>query len=265
MNILVIGSGNVERDIIELCLKSKLLNKIYTATSDPIEEFANIEYSSFKELAKKAKALQIDIALCFDINLIREGLVDVLRENYVNVISVNKKWLNLETNRKVTHKLCEYYSLNIPKVIKAPVKFPIVVKTNIPKYKKIVFDMQELVSAREELAGEEIFLEEFISGEELTVLFLWDGKNLIYFKTDRMLNEVQEFRLEYLKTRLAFMFYNESPDFIGFFSTKLIWTKNEWCILEFIMRPDCTFSNNTIGKDLLYLLNAAIYQKLNEI
>ena len=161
LNILVIGSGNVERDIIELCLKSKLLNKIYTATSAPIEEFANIEYSSFKELAKKAKALQIDIALCFDINLIREGLVDVLRENYVNVISVNKKWLNLETNRKVTHKLCEYYSLNIPKVIKAPVKFPIVVKTNIPKYKKIVFDMQELVSAREELAGEEIFLEEF--------------------------------------------------------------------------------------------------------
>ena len=265
MNILVIGSENVEKEILELCLKSKLLNKIYTATQNPLEGVANIEYSSFEELARKAKALQIDIVICADASLIKEGAVEVLRKNFVNVISVNRKWFNLETNRKAAQKLCEYYSLNLPKVIKAPTVFPIVVKTNVPKFKKVVFDMQELIEVREELAGEEIFLEEFLEGEEYNLLSLWDGKNLIQFGDKKELSEVQVFRLDYLKTRLAFMFYSEAPDFIGFYKTKLIWTKNEWYILEFVMRLDDLESLKSDGRDFLYILNAAIYQKLNEL
>ena len=61
------------------------------------------------------------------------------------------------------------------------------------------------------------------------------------------------------------MFSDEKADFIGFFTTKLIWAKNDWHVLEFIMHINEKSDFNLIKSDFLYLLNSAIYQKLNEI
>ena len=268
MNILVIGTGEKEQAIIKLCLKSKLLDKIFTASNNPLEDIPNVEYSSFEDLASKAKILQIDIAILLDTNLINEGIVDIFKKNLINLICTNKKWLNLETSRLIAKQLANHYTINTPEIIKAPVAFPIVVKTDYPESKKIAYSIQELIKIREEFAGKKVFLEEYLNGEEFSLISLWDGKNFAHFNTIENLNEVQEDRLQLYKTKLSFMLSDEKTDFIGFIISKLIWAKNDWYLLSYRMTPNINELNsilNHFSKDFLYLLNAAIYQKLNEI
>lgn len=121
--------------------------------------------------------------------------------------------------------------------------------------------MQDLVNKMETLKGEKTFLEEYLEGEIYSLTSLWDGKNLLSFPIEN-LTEVQQDRLELYKTKLNFMLSDEKADFAGFFTSKLLWTKNDWYLLEYKMRLD---KNAQIKGDLLYILNSALYQKLNEI
>ena len=265
MNILILGTGNIEQALINLCKKSKHLDHIYTASDQPLQDIPNIEYSDYMDLVRKIKALQIDIVLNANKNLIQDGIVEFLRKNMINIFSVNKKWLNLEISRIVAKELMNYYSINTTEIIKAPKTFPIVVKTNKPYSTKIAYTMEELIKYREEMINNQVFLEEYLEGDIYYLLSLWDGKNILYFNPKFIFTEVQEDRLDLYKTKLNIMFSEETPDFIGFFISKLIWAKNDWHVLEYIMRLDSVVDMNVIEQDFLYILNSAIYQKLNEI
>ncbi|MBO5738743.1 hypothetical protein J6R97_05330 [bacterium] len=265
MNILIINSGIFEQKIINLCLKSKLLDKIYTASEEPLEDIPNIEYKDLNELAWKAKALQIDIAIIADKTLIKAGIVEIFKKKLLNIIAVNPKWYNLENSRLVAKQLMNYYSINNPSVIKVPLTFPVIIKTKNSLAVEIANSMQELVDIKEKLIEQETFLEEYLNGKVFYLLSLWDGKNLLSFPIDEILTEVQEDRLDLIKTRLNIMFSEEKADFISFITTELIWTKNDWYVLDFKMRL-CENSNiENIKTDFLYILNSAIYQKLNEL
>lgn len=265
MNILIIGTDSVEQKLINLCLKSKYLDHIFTASNQSLDNIPNVEYSDYNDLANKAKLLQTDIILVTDKELIQDGIVEILRKNMLNVISVNKKWFNLESSRLVAKQLMNYYSINIPQTLKAPISFPVVMKTNSPHATKIVHSMSELVTIREELNNETVFLEEFLDGEICYLLSLWDGKNLLSFPLSIELTEVQEDRLALYKTKLNFLLSDEKADFIGFFVTKLIWSRNDWFVLEHIMRINDCVDLNINRTDFLMILNSAIYQKLSEI
>lgn len=264
MNILVIGSNIIEQKLINLCKKSKYLDQIYTASNNPIEGIPNIEYSDYEELSRKIKAIQIDIVLIAEKKLIQNGMVEFLKNKKINVISVNKKWFNLENSRFIAKQLMNYYSINNPQIIKVPNTFPIVIKTNAPFSTKIANSMEELIKAREDMADKQVFLEEYLYGEIYYLLSLWDGKSLAHFNPKINFTEVQEDRLDLYKTKLNIMYSDEKPDFIGFFISKLIWAKNDWHVLEYIMHLDDIFDLNVIEQDFLYLLNSTIYQKLNE-
>lgn len=265
MNILIISDGKLEEQLILLCQNSKYLNKIYTASKNVLNRIPNIEFNSFDDLVVKSRILQIDLIILTDKILIQEGLVEFLKEKRVNVISANKKWFNLESSRIAAKQLLNYYSINNQKIIKAPTCFPIVVKTNNPKTSKVVNSMQELIEVRETLKDEIVFLEECLYGEIINILSLWDGSSCIHFQPNFDYSEVQQDRLDYLKTKINFMLSEEKADFVGFFSTKIIWAKNDWYVLDFKMRLNLDFDLTLIDKDILYLLNIAIYQKLNEI
>lgn len=256
MNLLIIGK--LQKNLFQ---DSKLLDKLYTATSEPLEDIPNIEFESFEGLAYKAKSLKIDIAITTDKDLIQAGIADVLKKQLVNIVAVNKKWFNLETSRLVAKQLASYYSINVPEVLKAPLSFPVIIKTDKPKGNFIANSMQDLVNKMETLQGEKTFLEEYLDGEVYNLTSLWDGKNLLSFPIEN-LTEVQQDRLELYKTKLNFMLSDENADFTGFFTSKLLWAKNDWYLLEYKMRLD---KNAQIKGDLLYILNSALYQKLNEI
>ena len=124
--------------------------------------------------------------------------------------------------------------------------------------------MQDLIQKKEELVGEEVFLEEYLDGEIFEMLSLWDGKNLLSFPITN-LTEVQQDRLEIYNTKLNFMLSDEKADFMGFFISRLLWTQNDWYVLEYKMGIDDTTNLSCINQDFLTILNSAIYQKLNEI
>ncbi len=265
MNILILGTGTVEQKLINLCLKSHLLDKIYTASLEPLEGIPNIEYFSLEELIKKVKILQADITLVADKELIKSGITDEFRRNNCNIIAVNKKWFNLESSRLIAKQLISHYSMNIPEIIKAPMSFPIVIKTEDPFSTQIAISLQDLIEKRKNLDNKKIFLEEYLNGEILYLSSLWDGENLWNILPTKNLTEVQEERLNLYKTKLTFMLSDEKADFIGFFTSKLIWAKNDWYVLDYIMHIDSNFCFENINKDFLYILNSAIYQKLKEI
>ncbi len=259
MNILVIGKP--QNNLLEAVCKSKLLDKLYTATIEPLEDIPNIEFDSFEDLANKARALKIDVVITSDKDLIQAGIADVLKKNFINIFAINKKWSNLETSRLVAKQLANYYSVNVPEVIKAPLSFPVIIKTDKPKMTYIAKSMSDLINKMQTLEGEKTFLEEYLGGEVFELVSLWDGKNLLSFPIEN-LTEVQQDRLELYKTKLHFMLSDEKADFMGFFTSKLIWAKNDWYLLEYKMdvNENCKFYG-----DLLYILNSALYQKLNEI
>ena len=127
LNILILGTPTP--NLLEAITHSKLLDKLYTALKTPIENIPNIEYSNYEELVKKAHALQIDITITFDSKLIQDGISDIFKRNRLNIISPNPKWFNLESNPIAAKQLLSYYSINTPPIIKAPLVFPVIIKT----------------------------------------------------------------------------------------------------------------------------------------
>ena len=266
MNILVIGKPT--KDLIALLKQSKYAEKIYTASNGQCDEFPDLSYSDFDELIKKALALKIDIAINSSKALITQGITDAFLQSKINLISVNEKWLNLETSRLSAKKLLNHYNINTPKQIKTPLGFPIVIKTDTPEKDFVVFSMNELINKMNNLKGKNAFLEEYITGKEFTLYAIWDKKNLKYFYDTVDFTEVQADKLELIKTKLDFMFSDEKVDFIGIFGVKIIWYKNDWYITEFKMNtdiPESLFKNISKKYDFIYILNSAIYQKLYEL
>lgn len=259
MNILVIGNPN--NSLISAIQASEMLDKLYTALDEPINDIPNIQYYSLENLAQKAKTLQIDVAINLDKNFIGQNIVEIFKENRVNLLSVNKKWLNLETSRLAAKKLMDFYSINNPKIIKAPMNFPIVLKTDSPNITEIIPSMENLIEHGENLKEEKKFVEEYLEGENFELLCVWDGKSIFCFNSPNPTNEVKDDRLYLLKTKLGFMLSDEKADFTGLFTAKLIWAKNDWYITGF----STEIKPATADLDFLYILNSAIYQKLNEI
>ena len=268
MNILIIGTNEAEQKLIELCLKSKHLDKIFTASKEPLENIPNVEYSDYEELCQKAKALSVDIAIVVDLAHMQNSISEVFRKNKVNIICSDKKWTNLQTSRIAAKLLMQHYSINTPEMLKVPATFPVVIKTDKPGVKKIAHTMQELIEIREEIKDDIVFIEEILQGEEHFLISLWDGRSVTHFNPSFNMTEVQLDRLELYKTRLAFMLSDENAGFKGFLVSKLIWAKNDWYVLRYKVAPNAEelsslLDNNT--KDFGYLLNSIIYQKLNEI
>lgn len=259
MNILVIG--NPKDSLISAIQASEMLDKLYTALDEPINDIPNIQYYSLENLAQKAKTLQIDIAINTDKSLIDQNIIEIFRENRVNLISVNKKWLNLETSRLAAKKLMDFYSINNPKIIKAPMNFPVVLKTDSGDYSEVKNSMEELLQSAEPIKDYKKFVEEYLEGEEFELMSLWDGKSLYCLNSPENTNEVKDDRLYLLKTKLSFMFSDEKADFTGLFTVNLVWARNDWYVTGFSTEIEPA----TADLDFLYILNSAIYQKLNEI
>lgn len=260
MNILIIGKPY--ENLISEIKTSKLLNKLYTAQNERYGDLPNIVYDSMEELISKAKALEIDIAVNLEKKLINDDFIRYFKEHKINLITVNEKWLNLEESDFAVKELLNHYSINTPKLIKAPLKFPVVVRTQ-DAY-KIVKSITELTEFLEDCYDKPI-IEEYLDGNSCELLNLWDGKSLFCFNFPFELTEVQKDRFDLLKTKLSFMLSDEKADFTGFFTIKLTWARNDWYVNGFEMNLKEKSCFNGTKHDFLYILNSAIYQKLNEL
>lgn len=108
--------------------------------------------------------------------------------------------------------------------------------------------------------GKDIFLEEYVEAKAGFFTHSLTAKTFYPFRLEGLSMEQQSALDEY-QSKLHVMLKTEKADFTGFLNTKLVWANSKWYACGFSL----DFPENTCGKDILYVLVAAIYQKLNEV
>lgn len=312
LNVLVMGSGAREHAIADSILKSTLLNKLFLAdANDGFKELGEkIEYKNFDDLAKKCSDKKIDIAIFGSEESLCEGIVDVFKEYKINCIGVNKEYSTLESSKLVAKLFIGKHGIKTAdftvasadsKVKDLPLSsYPLVIKANgLCKGKgvKIVHSenealqtMASYLSGKFGESGKIMLLEEFLEGEELSLMSLWDGNVLLHFPTARdfkklnkntnspntggmgafcpvLLSNEQEEKLFEYKNKLQKALALEKADFVGFIYSGLIWAKGDWHVLEYNVRlgdPETQVLLTYLETDFLLILKKAVDKKLCE-
>lgn len=257
INVLIAGKGTSVPNVIA----SKYLNKLYVTSEDEIDGAILIKFNTFKELAQKCKALQIDIVLVEEEKWILQGIADVLKSNFVNCIAPTSKWTFLNLSKRDAKKICIKHDIKVPKDIKLPVDFPIMLKTD--GFTQKTNSLDELIKIRQDInttaphLAENLYLEEFIDGDNLVVTSLFDGKHIITFNSGKIDSD----RLHLYSKQLEMFLANEKADFTGFFNSRLIKSGKDLYNIGF----DFTYQLPVYEGDFLFLLISAVYQKLDEV
>lgn len=254
-NVLIIGDENAKS--LPLVFKSKYLNKLYTNFECP--DIASIKFNTFKELAQKCKSLKIDIVFVENEKLILQGIVDVLKKNFVNCIGVTTKWTNLVLSNQFAREMTSKYEIRTPETFLYPKEFPLMVKAD--GFTKRANSTEEVIKIREEIfnyspeIAKSVFLEKFIEGEEFTLTSLYDGKIAAALPVEGLSQE----KIKEYNTKLQKMLEGEKSDFIGYINSRVIFSNNQLYNIGF------NFDFPKLNADILFVFSSMIYQKLEEL
>ena len=201
MKVLIVGSGGREHAIAWKVAQSKKVDKIYCAPGNAgISEEAEcvpIGAMEFDKLVAFAKEKEIDLTVIGMDDPLVGGIVDVFEKEGLRVFGPRKNAAILEGSKAFSKDLMKKY--NIPTAAyetftdpeKAleyleTAKMPIVLKADGLALGKGVLICQTLEEAKEGVktlmmdkkfgsAGDEIVIEEFMTGREVSVLSFVDG------------------------------------------------------------------------------------------
>ena len=204
MKVLIVGSGGREHAIAWSVAKSPKVDKIFCAPGNAgIAEFAecvNIGAMEFDKLVAFAKENAIDLTIIGMDDPLVGGVVDAFEAEGLRVFGPRKNAAIIEGSKAFSKDLMKKY--NIPTAAyenftdpKAAVayletaKFPIVLKADglaLGKGVLICKDLEEAKAGVKEImldkkfgtAGNEMVIEEFMTGREVSVLSFVDGKTI---------------------------------------------------------------------------------------
>ena len=201
MKVLIVGSGGREHAIAWKVAQSKKVDKIYCAPGNAgiseVAECVPIGAMEFDKLVAFAKETEIDLTVIGMDDPLVGGIVDVFEKEGLRVFGPRKNAAILEGSKAFSKDLMKKY--NIPTAAyetftdpeKAleyleTAKMPIVLKADGLALGKGVLICQTLEEAKEGVktlmmdkkfgsAGDEIVIEEFMTGREVSVLSFVDG------------------------------------------------------------------------------------------
>ncbi|MDR3779460.1 MAG: phosphoribosylamine--glycine ligase [Candidatus Copromonas sp.] len=201
MKVLIVGSGGREHAIAWKVAQSKKVDKIYCAPGNAgiseVAECVPIGAMEFDKLVAFAKEKEIDLTVIGMDDPLVGGIVDVFEKEGLRVFGPRKNAAILEGSKAFSKDLMKKY--NIPTAAyetftdpeKAleyleTAKMPIVLKADGLALGKGVLICQTLEEAKEGVktlmmdkkfgsAGDEIVIEEFMIGREVSVLSFVDG------------------------------------------------------------------------------------------
>ena len=266
LNVLIVTQKKSK--YAEILMKSVYLNKLYSTSDEEMDGVISINFNTFKELAQKCRALQIDVVLVEEEKWVMEGIANVMKKNYVNCFAPTTEWTNLGLSHNYARNLLQEYDINVPQVINLPVNFPILVKGD--GVLKKANSLQDIITIKEDVyktspeISKTIFLEQYLNNKKQNVVSLFDGKHLLTFPNRNIDNDLLKNYAKNFETMLI----EEKANFIGFINSELIEEHgilyNTGFKFNFIM-PDLSGNISPKPKDILYICLSAIYQKLNEI
>ncbi len=203
LNVLVAGFGGREHAIAQKISESKFLNKLYLADcNDGFSDLGKkIEYKNYRDLAKKMREKNINLAVIGPENYLVNGLVDVLNKFKIKTIGPQKFWAKLEGSKIFAKKLMEKYDIktaaykkiknrkNIDKFLKF-FKEPVIKADGLAfgkgvyldcDIKKIKSELAEFLKGKFGAASKTSLIEEKLNGFEASLFTFWDGKTALHF------------------------------------------------------------------------------------
>ena len=319
MKVLIVGSGGREHAIAASVAKSPRADKIFCAPGNAgIAEYAQcvpIGAMEFDKLRDFAKENAIDLCIVGMDDPLVGGLVDVLEEAGIRTFGPKKNAAILEGSKAFSKDLMKKY--NIPTAAyenftdpKAAIayletaKFPIVLKADglaLGKGVLICKDLEEAKAGVKEImldkkfgtAGNEMVIEEFMTGREVSVLSFVDGKTIRTMTSaqdhkrakdgDQGLNtggmgtfspspfytpEVDEFCKKYVYQKTVDAMAAEGRPFKGIIFFGLMLTADGPKVLEYNARfgdPEAQVVLPRMENDIIEVMEACVDGKLDQI
>ena len=319
MNVLVLGSGGREHALAWRISKSKLLKNLFISPGNPGTAGIgkNVELEPGKQnIAEFCKTNDIDLVVIGPEQPLVEGLADFLRSENIKVFGPDGKAAEIEGSKSFAKELMQKYSVPTAaykefdnteygdaSVYLKDYKFPAVIKADGLAAGKGVIICNNFIEAENALkeifvekafggAGSKIIIEEFLEGEEASILAVTDGDDYVLLPssqdhkrigegdtgkntggmgayspapviTSRILNEIESKIIEPVLEGMK----KEGRKFSGCLYAGLMITSEGPKVIEFNCRfgdPETQAVLPLVGGDFLKLLYSAASGKLDK-
>ncbi len=313
MKVLVYGSGAREHALALKIKQSPLLEKLYLCKpNDGFAELGEVlEADDFAGLAEIALEKQVDLLVVGPEDPLVKGIADEFKKAGIPVIAPTKDWAMLEGSKSFAKNFMQRN--NIPTagyeiitdakdIYNVLEKFtvPVVLKADGLAAGKGVYIANTRIDAERTLyeylegkfseASSKVVVEEFLEGDELSLIALWDGNTLLPFIPARDYKKLEEGNkgpntggmgsycpvslelkeyeeLEKYVKQLETALKNEKADFVGVVYSGLIMTKEGLKVLEYNMRfgdPETQPLLMHLNSDLLDIFRLAVNKELHK-
>lgn len=211
MKVLVVGKGAREHALVWKISQSPLVEKIYSfpgnAGITEIAEVPDMIDDSIDSLCGFAMNNNIDLTVVGPEDYLAKGITDLFEEKGLKIFGVNKAAAALESSKAFAKEVMD--SAGIPTAAYSTVtdiengesvlkssKYPVVLKADglaagkgviiCDSYDSAKRELAEMLSGKFKSAGAKVVIEEFLVGEELSLLLLTDGTNVrkLHFSQD---------------------------------------------------------------------------------
>ena len=319
MNVLVLGSGGREHALAWRISKSKLLKNLFISPGNPGTAGIgkNVELEPGKQnIAEFCKTNDIDLVVIGPEQPLVEGLADFLRSENIKVFGPDGKAAEIEGSKSFAKELMQKYSVPTAaykefdnteygdaSAYLKDYKFPAVIKADGLAAGKGVIICNNFIEAENALkeifvekafggAGSKIIIEEFLEGEEASILAVTDGDDYVLLPssqdhkrigegdtgkntggmgayspapviTSRILNEIESKIIEPVLEGMK----KEGRKFSGCLYAGLMITSEGPKVIEFNCRfgdPETQAVLPLVGGDFLKLLYSAASGKLDK-
>ena len=317
MIIGIIGSGGREHSICLKIHESKKTKKIYcfpgNAGTEEVAENIDIDTNNFEKLKNFINEKKIDLIIVGPEKPLVNGVVDFLQKNNIWVFGPNKIAAQLEGSKIFTKEICEKNKIptakfGIFKNISQSNNFiensnyPIVVKADGLASGKGVYICESKIQAKEAIEeifngkfgkAENILIEEFLIGEEMSYFIITDGYTIKKFQTaqdhkrvlegdkgkntggmgayspSRLINKNLDNKImeKIIKPTIKAL-NNNNCKYKGFLYAGLMIVKDEPYLIEYNVRmgdPECQTILPKLNTDFLDIIIACCDKNLNNI
>ena len=317
MKVGIIGSGGREHALCQSIKNSNKINKIYcfpgNAGTSNIAENIKINPEDFENIKNFIIENKIDLVIVGPEKPLVDGIVDYLQKFQIKVFGPNKLASQLEGSKIFTKKICEKFNIptakfgifknkNDAKKFLDQNNFPTVIKADNLASGKGVYICNTKSEA--EIAIDEIFngkfgnadellIEEFLNGEEMSYFTVHDGKCFKSFNTaqdhkrvlegdkgkntggmgayspSRLINDELEKKIINKIVKPTLQGLSElGTNYKGFLYTGLMIVDNEPYLIEYNVRmgdPECQTILPRLQTDISDIFLACCEEKLNDV
>ena len=205
MKVLIVGSGGREHALAWACARSPRVDKIYCAPGNAgiskIAELVPLKADQFEELADFAMEKGVGLTVVGMDDPLVGGIVDVFEKRGLRVFGPRRNAAILEGSKAFSKELMKKYGIptasyetftdlgEARSYLTSLEKFPVVLKASglaLGKGVLICEDLQSALDGAQAImgekkfgqAGDEMVVEEFLTGREVSVLSFVDGTHI---------------------------------------------------------------------------------------